>query len=162
VRRIAGTEAQESFAGSDFTYEEIGGREFDEYTYAFTGPDGERASWTSPAGGATRGAWRLESTRQDSSAPFPRVVSVVLKDTFIVVQADIYNRRNERQKVYTVSELKEIEKIWTATRSEMTNALEKSRTELTVESADYNVGLREADFSRRELERGLPRPSDRY
>ena len=162
VRRIAGTEAQESFAGSDFTYEEIGGREFDEYTYAFAGPDGERASWTSPAGGAPREAWRLESTRKDSSAPFPRVVSLVLKDTFIVVQAEIYNRRHERQKVYTVSELKEIEKIWTATRSEMTNALEKSRTELTVESADYNVGLREADFSRRELERGSPRPSDRH
>ncbi len=162
VRRIAGTEAQESFAGSDFTYEEIGGREFDEYTYAFAGPDGERASWTSPAGGAPRDAWRLESKRKDSSAPFPRVVSLVLKDSFMVVQADIYNRRNERQKVYTVNELKQIEKIWTAIRSEMTNALEKSRTELTVESADYNVDLREADFSRRELERGLARPSGRH
>ena len=32
VRRIAGTEAQESFVGSDFTYEDIGGREFDDYT----------------------------------------------------------------------------------------------------------------------------------
>jgi hypothetical protein len=162
VRRIAGTEAQESFAGSDFTYEEIGGREFDEYTYAFAGPDGSRASWTPPAGGAPRDAWRLESKRKDASAPFPRVVSLVLKDSFMVVQADIYNRRNERQKVYTVHELKEIEKIWTAMRSEMTNALEKSRTELTVESADYNVGLREADFSRRELERGAPYPSGRH
>jgi outer membrane lipoprotein-sorting protein/thioesterase superfamily protein len=162
VRRIAGTEAQESFAGSDFTYEEIGGREFDEYTYAFAGPDGERVSWTPPAGGAPSEAWRLESKRKDSSAPFPRVVSLVLKDSFMVVQADIYNRRNERQKVYTVTELKQIEKIWTATRSEMTNALEKSRTELTVESADYNVGLRETDFSRRELERGSAHPSDRH
>src|SRR3982750_591615 len=35
VRRIAGAETQESFVGSDFTYEDIGGREFDEYTYAF-------------------------------------------------------------------------------------------------------------------------------
>ena len=34
VRRIAGAETQESFVGSDFTYEDIGGREFDEYTYA--------------------------------------------------------------------------------------------------------------------------------
>jgi hypothetical protein len=162
VRRIAGTEAQESFAGSDFTYEEIGGREFDEYTYSFAGPDGERALWTPPAGGPAREAWRLESRRKDASAPFPRVVSVVLKDSFMVVQADIYNRRNERQKVYSVSELKQIDKIWTAMRSEMTNALEKSRTELAVESADYNVGLREADFSRRELERGPARPGDRH
>jgi len=36
----------------------------------------------------------------------------------------------------------------------MSNTLEKTRTELLVESADYNVGLKEADFSRRELERG--------
>jgi hypothetical protein len=37
--------------------------------------------------------------------------------------------------------------------SAMVNNLEKTRTELTVESAVYNVGLKEADFSRRELER---------
>jgi hypothetical protein len=168
VRRIAGTETQESFAGSDFSYEEIGGREFDEYTYAFAGPDGEGGAsvpWTSPtspAGGPARDAWRLESRRKDKSAPFPRVVSLVLKDSFVVVQAEIYNRRNERQKVYTVKNLELIEKIWTATRSEMTNALEKSRTELDVEAADYNVGLKESDFSRRELDRGVAKPPAPY
>lgn len=153
VRRIAGTEAQESFAGSDFSYEEIGGREFDDYTYAFAGADGERASWTPPAGGPPQPAWRLESRRRDPSAPFPRVVSLILKDNFVVVYADIYNRRNERQKVYTVGRLQRVGSIWTVMSSEMTNSLEKSRTDLTVEAADYNVGLREADFSRRELER---------
>jgi hypothetical protein len=158
VRRIAGTEAQESFVGSDFTYEEIGGREFDEYTYAFAGSDGQRASWTPPSGGPANDAWRLESRRKDLSAAFPRVVSLILKDSFMVVQADIYNRRNERQKVYTVTRLEQIEKIWTATSSVMTNALEKSRTELSVEAADYNVGLKEPDFSRRELERASVRP----
>ncbi len=152
VRRIAGTETQESFVGSDFTYEDIGGREFDDYTYAFAGPDGENASWTPPAGGAARPAWRLESRRKDASAEFPRVVSLVLKDSFVVVGADIYNRRNEKQKVYTVRRLEQIEGIWTVMESEMTNALEKTRTELVVETMDYNVGLKEADFSRRELE----------
>jgi hypothetical protein len=158
VRRIAGTESQESFAGSDFSYEEIGGREFDEYTYAFAGPDQDRAApvtWAPPTGGPPREAWRLESRRKDTSAPFPRVVSLILKDSFVVVQADIYNRRHERQKVYTVKKLELIEKIWTATSSAMTNALEKSRTELEIENADYNVGLKETDFSRRELERGI-------
>jgi hypothetical protein len=157
VRRIAGTETQESFVGSDFTYEDIGGREFDEYTYAFAGSDGERASWTPPSGGPARDAWRLESKRKDSSAQFPRVVSLVLKDSFVVVQAEIYNRRNEKQKLYTVGRLEQIEKIWTVMTSVMTNALEKSRTELDVEAAHYNVGLKEADFSRRALERGMSR-----
>ena len=82
----------------------------------------------------------------------------MLKDSFLVVGADIYNRRNERQKVYTVRRIEQVENIWTVMDSEMTNALEKTRTELAVERADYNVGLKEADFSRRELERGAGRP----
>jgi hypothetical protein len=154
VRRIAGAETQESFVGSDFTYEDIGGREFDDYTYAFAGPDDGKAAWTPAGGGAPREAWRLESRRQDASAEFPRVVSLVLKGSYVVVGADVFNRRNEKQKVYTVRRLEQIEGVWTVMDSEMTNALEKTRTELVVESADYNVGLREADFSRRELERG--------
>ena len=149
VRRIAGSEAQESFVGSDFTYEDIGGREFDEYTYALVD---EAASWPSPAG--ARPAWRLESRRKDASAEFPRVVSTVLKDSFVVVAAEIYNRRNEKQKLYTVRRLEQVDGIWTAMEAEMTNALEKSRTTLVIESTDYNVGLNEAAFSRRELERG--------
>ena len=149
VRRIAGTETQESFVGTDFTYEDMSGRELDEYTYAIAD---ENATWTLP-GGSPRPAWRLESRRKDTSAQFPRVVSLVLKDIFVVVQADIYNRRNEKQKTYTVRRLEQVEGIWTAMDAEMTNAQEKTRTELTIESADYNVGLKEADFSRRELER---------
>jgi hypothetical protein len=152
VRRIAGSEAQESFVGSDFTYEDIGGREFEDYAYAFAGPDGQNASWTPPGGGPSRPAWRLESRRKDASAEFPRVVSIVLKDAFIVAGADVYNRRNERQKVYTVRRIDQIEGIWTVMESEMTNGIEKTRTELDDETMDYNVGLRESDFSRRELE----------
>ena len=153
VRRIAGTETQESFVGSDFTYEDIGGREFDDYTYALLD---ENASWSVPGAGP-RGAWRLESRRKIGSVQFPRVVSLVLKDTFVVVQADIHNKRNEKQKVYTVRRLEQIKGVWTVMDAEMTNSLEKSRTELMNEAVDYNVGLKEADFSRRELERPLPK-----
>jgi len=92
--------------GSDFTYEDIGGREFDEYTYSLVD---ENASWTAPSGGGARPAWRLESRRKDAAAQFPRVVSTVLKDSFVVVGADIYNRRNEKQKVYTVRRLEQVE-----------------------------------------------------
>jgi hypothetical protein len=157
IRRIAGSETQDSFVGSDFTYEDIGGREFEDYAYSFAGGDGENASWAPPRG-AARPAWRLESRHKAASAQFPRVVSLVLKDSFLVVAAEIFNRRNERQKVYTVRRIEQVENIWTVMDSEMGNALEKTRTELAVERADYNVGLKEADFSRRELERGAGRP----
>ena len=148
VRRIAGSEAQESFVGSDFSYEDIGGREFDDYTYALVD---ENASWPSPDGSG-RPAWRLESTRKDASVQYPRVVSLVLKDSYVVVQAEMFNRRNEREKAYSVGELRQVQGIWTVVQSAMTNAIEKTRTELQVAKIEYNTGLKEDAFTRRELE----------
>ena len=148
VRRIAGSEAQESFVGSDFSYEDIGGREFDDYTYALVD---ENASWVSPDG-RSQPAYRLESRRKNGSVEFPRVVSLVLKNSFVVVHADIYNRRNEQQKVYAASRVDVVQSIWTVLSSTMTNDLDRTRTELAVEKIDYNVGLKEDVFTRRELE----------
>ena len=148
VRRIAGTEAQESFVGSDFSYEDIGGREFDDYTYTLVD---ENASWAAPDG-TPRPAYRLESRRKDASVEFPRVVSLVLKDSFVVVQADVYNRRNEKQKLYSVKRLEQVQGIWTVYVSIMTNDLDRTRTELVVEKIAYNISLTDDTFSRRELE----------
>jgi hypothetical protein len=150
VRRIAGSEAQESFVGSDFSYEDIGGREFDDYTYALLD---ESATWSGD--GTPHPAYRLESKRRNASAEFPRVVSLVLKDSFVVAQADIFNRRNEKQKVYDVSRLQQVQRIWTVLESKMTNALDQTRTELAVARIDYNTGLKDDAFTRRELEAAI-------
>ena len=152
VRRIAGSEAQESFVGSDFSYEDIGGREIEDFTYALLD---ENSTWTSPEG-AVRPAYRLESKRKDRSAEFPRVVSLVLKDTFVVVHADVYNRRDEKQKTYSVKRLEAVQGIWTVMQSSMSNELDKTRTDLALEKIEYNIGLKEEAFSRRALE-GAPR-----
>jgi Outer membrane lipoprotein-sorting protein len=150
VRRIAGSEKQESFVGSDLSYEDIGGRDVAEYSYAFV----ERnATWSGPDGRAYA-AWRLESKAKDPQAVYPRAVSLVRKDNFMVVSGDIFNRRNEREKRYEVRQLDRIDGIWTAMDVLMTNDLQKTRTEMLVKSARYNVGLAESDFSRRALEQG--------
>ncbi len=148
VRRIAGAEKQESFVGSDLSYEDIGGRELDEYQYAIV----ERNStWTSPSGESFP-AWRLESKSRDARAANPRVVSLVRKDNFVVVSADIFNQRNEREKRYEVRDLRQVEGIWTAMALSMANDRQRTRTELAVTSTRYNVGLTENAFTRRELE----------
>ena len=150
VRRIAGSEKQESFVGSDLSYEDIGGRELDEYDYAFAQRD---AMWTGSDGRAYP-AWALESKARDKNAPYPRAVSLVRKDNFVVVAAEIFNRRNEREKRYEVRRLERIDGIWTAMDVAMVNELQRTRTELVVREARYNVGLREDDFTRRVLEQG--------
>lgn len=148
VRRIAGEERQESFAGSDLSYEDIGGRDVTEYTYRFAD---EQATWTAPDG-SRHPAWALESTARQPGAAFPRTVSLVLKDRFIAVHADIYNQRNERAKVFDVRRLEQVDGIWTVLDLVVANERQRTRTELTTTAIRYNVGLTEDDVSRRRLE----------
>jgi hypothetical protein len=150
VRRIAGSEKQESFVGSDLSYEDIGGRELDDYTYAFVQRD---ATWTAPDSRSVP-VWQLESKAVEAGSVHPRTVSLVRKDNFVIVAADVFNRRNEREKRYEVRRLEQIDTVWTAMDVVMTNELQRTRTELVVTSARYNIGLTEAAFSRRELEQG--------
>lgn len=148
VRRISGSERQESFVGSDFTYEDIGGRAIEDYSYALVEED---ASWLDAAG-ARHPAWRLESKARDADATYPRVVSTIRKDNFVVVAAEVYNRRGERAKAYRVTKLAQVQGIWTVMASTMANEIDRTRTDLAVTEARYDTGLAERDFSRRELE----------
>jgi hypothetical protein len=148
VRRIAGEEKQQSFAGSDLSYEDIGGRDIADYGYAFADAN---ATWTGPDGSKSP-AWALESRARGRNADFPRSLSLVLKDRFIIAHADIYNQRNERAKIFDVRRLERIDGVWTALDLVVTNELQKTRTELTTTSIRYNVGLTDDDFSRRQLE----------
>jgi hypothetical protein len=150
VRRISGAERQESFVGSDFTYEDIGGRALEDYTYTLVQEDG---SWAD-ADGARHPAWRLESKARGADALYPKVISTIRKDNFVVVAADVLNRRGERAKVFRVTKLAQVQGIWTVMASTMANEIDRTRTELTVTEARYDTGLTERDFSRRELENG--------
>jgi hypothetical protein len=150
VRRIAGEEKQESFVGSDLSYEDVGGRDVADYTYAFAD---ENATWTAPDG-SKHSAWSLESRAKDENADYPRSVSLVRKDNFVVVHADIFNPRNERVKVFDVRKLERIDNIWTALSIVVANERDRTRTELETVSIRYNVGLTESDFTRRQLEQG--------
>lgn len=148
VRRIAGAEKQESFVGSDLSYEDIGGRDLADYTYAFVDAD---ASWRAPDG-TSHPAWALESRAKDSDARYPRSVSLILKDRFIIVHSDVFNRRNEREKVFDVRRMERVEGIWTVMDLEVANERERTRTELATTAVDYNTGLAADDFTRRQLE----------
>lgn len=150
VRRIAGSERQESFVGSDFTYEDIGGRELDDYSYRLLD---ENAAWQAPDG-RVYPAYGLESRAREKDARYPRSISLVRKDSFVVVHSEIYNRRNEREKLFDVRKLEQVQEIWTALEIVMVSDLEHTRTELQVTKADYNIGLSPSAFSRLELERG--------
>jgi hypothetical protein len=150
VRRIAGEEKQESFVGSDLSYEDIGGRDIADYSYAFADPN---ATWTAPDG-SKHAAWALESRARDKNVDYPRSISLVRKDNFIIVHADIFNARNERVKLFDVKKLESVDGIWTVLSLVVANERDRTRTELETTSIRYNVGLSDSDFTRRQLEQG--------
>jgi hypothetical protein len=150
TRRIAAAETEESFVGTDFSYEDVGGRALEDYEYTLLD---DNARWTGPDGRA-QAVYRLESRRKHARASLPRIVSLIAKDTFVLVEAEFFGPRQQLQKRYEVRRLDRVQGIWTVLEAVMTSDPEHSTTQLTVEKMEYNVGLREDDFTRRELERG--------
>jgi len=110
------------------------------------------AAWTA-TDGSKHPVYTLESRNRDAGARFPRVVSLVRQDNFVVVHADVHNQRNELQKTYDVVRLEKVSGYWTTLELRMVDALERTHTDLVVEKAEYDVGLTPDDFSRRVLER---------
>jgi hypothetical protein len=99
-------------------------------------------------------AYRLESKHRDADARFPRVVSLIRIDNLVVVRAEIFNRRSEIQKLFEARRLEFDGRYWTVMDMVMTDAGQRTRTELVVERADYDLGVSVDDVSRRALERG--------
>jgi outer membrane lipoprotein-sorting protein len=54
-----------------------------------------------------------------------------------------------------VQRLEAVQGIWTVLASTMTDDLDRTKTELTVEKIEYNVGLKDEAFTRRELEAAI-------
>ena len=82
------------------------------------------------------------------------VRSFILQDTFVVVRAEIFNKRDEVQETFGAGRVEKVSGYWTVMEMKMADNLERTRTELVLEKVEYNVGLKPDDLSRRELERG--------
>ena len=95
--------------------------------------------------------------KSDCDGSMPRPFAYRRQDNFVVVHAEIHNKRDELQKVFDVKKLDRVDGIWTVLEMVMADSARRTRTELVVEQAEYNVGLKESDFSPRELERGSGR-----
>ena len=157
VRRIAGSEAQESFVGSDFTYEDIGGREFENYTYRLIESPAP-ASWTAPDG--------IQASRLRARVAKPRRRRPLSARRLARAPGQLRRRpRRDLQQARRSSEdlrrraARADRRLLDRARAADGRRVERTRTELVIEKVEYNVGLTPDDFSRRELERAERRPA---
>lgn len=142
VRRIAASDKHTSFVGSDFTYEDVSGREPEDDTHKLL-----REEKT-----AGRDAYVVESIPKDpGNADFSRKLSWIDKVRWLPLKEEYHDRRGDLARVFTAEELKEVDGFWTITKRVMKNAQSGHRTEAVFSDVRYNRKLSADLFSDRSL-----------
>jgi len=142
VRRIAANDKRSSFVGSDFTYEDVSGREVEEDSHTVVREETLQG----------RPVLVVRSVPKDAkSADFSYRLAWIDKENFVLWREEYYDKRNELYRVFTADEVKQVEGYWTSVRRTMKNMQNGHRTEVTFPEIDYNVGLEDSLFSERYL-----------
>lgn len=135
-RRIASSAKNQSFAGTDFTYEDMEAVKFsDKYTPKFLRDEG--------------GSFVLELTPRVKS-DYSRVIITASKTNAYPEKMEYFDRGGKKVKesVYT---FKKIGKYWNAETIEMTDLRKKHKTRLSMSEVKYDTGLSDEEFTVRKL-----------
>jgi outer membrane lipoprotein-sorting protein len=142
VRRIAANDRRSSFVGSDFSYEDISGRDVEE----------DRHTLVKEESLDGRPCYVVESVPGDpGSADYSRKVSYIDRANFLPLKEEYYDRRGDLARAFTADEVKEAQGLPTVTKRTMKNLQNGHRTEVTFEEVRYNLGLSDGLFSERSL-----------
>jgi len=142
VTRVAAKDAQSSFVGSDFSYEDISGRDLGADSYTLVREEAR--------GG--KDCYVVEAVPRTSSA-FARKVSWIDKGTFLPVREEYYDVQNQLAKVFTADEVTEVGAHPTVVRRTMRDVKREHHTEVVFENVGYDRGLDEGLFSERYLQK---------
>ena len=144
-RRIALQDRSTRFFGTDFSFEDLEERDVNQYTYRLLGEE--------PIDGAT--CWRIESTpSQKKISQYTKSEVWIRKDNYAFAQVESYIKSDVVRRL-KYSNFAQLQGIWAARRLEMTDLRRKSSTILTLEKLEYNVALKEEDFTLQALRNPL-------
>lgn len=141
VRRIAAKDKHSSFVGSDFSYEDVSGRNLADDNHAIVREE--------KLGG--KDCFVIKSTPKAGDSEFSYKLSWIDKSSFLPLKEEYYDRRGEPYKVFTADEIKDIKTFPTITKRTMKNLQSEHRTEVVYTKTDYNIGLEDSLFSERFL-----------
>ena len=141
VRRIAARDKRSSFAGSDFTYEDVSGRDIEDDVHTLVKEDKQ--------GG--KDVYLVKSEAKAKDSEFSRKLSWIDKGNFLPLKEEYYDRKNELVKIFTADEIKDVLGFPTVMRRTMKNLKTQHSSETTFNKADYNMGIEDSLFSERFL-----------
>jgi outer membrane lipoprotein-sorting protein len=147
VQRVAARDSRSSFVGSDFSYEDVSGRDLEADTH--------RVLRTEMLGSRQTVVIESVPTRE---ADYAKKLSWIEQATFLPLREEYYDIQGALYKVFTAVEIRDVQGLPTVTKRTMTNVKTGHKTEVALEAVTYNVGLGDEIFT----ERALRRPPEKW
>ncbi len=144
VKRIATSDKRTSFAGSDFTYEDVSGRDLDEDTHELVGEEAVGA----------HAAFVVKSTpKQPEGAEFSARTFWIDTATHLPLKVEHYDLQGKLYKIYETQEIQTIQGTPTITKAVMKDLGNERFTEMALQAVSYDLGLSADVFQERSLRR---------
>ncbi len=146
VQRIASRDAGSSFAGSDFSYEDVSGRDLTADTHKYL-----REEVLGKIGCIV-----IEST-PNSPAAYQKKVSWIDKEKFLPVKEEYSDVQGRLIRVFTADEVTDVAGIPTVTKRTMKDLRSNHQTIVEFSGCEYNLNLNPNDFNERALRNPNPK-----
>lgn len=142
-RRIALQDRSTRFFGTDFSFEDLEERDVAQYDYRLLGDDTLEGEI----------CWKIESVpKRTKSSQYSQSVVWLRKSNYTFARIDNFAKEQIVRRV-TYSDVAEVQGIWTARRLEMADLKRGSRTRLTLDKLQYNLPMKEEDFTLQAIRR---------
>ncbi len=147
IRRIAAKDSRSSFVGSDFSYEDVSGRNVGDDTHTLVREE--------KLGDAD--CYVIQSVPK-TAADYTKKLSWIDKKTFLPLKEEYYDAQNELARVFTADKIELVGaaagKVGypTVVKRTMKNVKSGHRTEVTFLDVTYSVGIDERVFTQQSLE----------
>lgn len=147
VKRIASDGKNESFMGSDFTYDDLGGRHPSEDTHTLLR---EETIDGLPC-------YVVESVPVAKDSPFARTITRIHKDSWVGLRKEYHDTTGKTIKELDIGKREKIDGFWVVTDMTMKDLQRNSHTRITMNAVRFDTDLNEEIFSERQMRIGLPR-----
>lgn len=141
IKPISADDKNSSFVGSDFTYEDVSGRHWNEDNHTLKGEDTLNG----------KNVYVIESIPKEEYKGFARKVSYIDKETMLPLKEEYYDKKDNLERVFTAEKIETIDGFPTITVRKMENIKKGGYTTVTFNHISYNVGVKEDIFTERYL-----------
>lgn len=145
VRRVSGSNKDDDFQGTDFTYDDIGDRSLGKDTFAILGEE--------TVNGAS--CWILEYKAKDSSAKISRRVLWIDKSNYVVQKGEHYDRSGNLKKKLFCENISKIDGYWVIQKMTMENVQTGHKTIYESKDNKFDIPIEPSYFTVSALEREI-------